>query len=418
MWEEERIARWRRAAELGPEKALREAGCSEDCTAETLECLSSAEAQEYLGNPEASDLPPSLDKVLSKLLATKDGPAALLATFGRGITSGLKKLSLPVTVKLPSNESEAIALCVNLSSNSNIQELHLRSKTVFGTLQGCTVLAEALKNNSALHHLSLRSCGIESGDALRRLLDGLQANCTLRTLDLSDNSLLDKGIASVAEFLSTNVTLHRLNLHWTESGSKGADHMASALDRNTSLKKLHFGGNRIGRDGMRRLLEPLSGRVWEEDRPKNTTLNHLDLHGAWPLEVSVEALAGMIRTNKNLSTLGLADLVLLREEWQQIFGALKENVTLEELDLSDCSGSFGDGAVYEALLDLLQFSATGLRQIELGGSVLQSRQGEVDDELRVNSEYRGQLRGQERVQTTSGRLVLCGYPFAGQHGFA
>ncbi|CAM6099050.1 unnamed protein product [Calypogeia fissa] len=101
------------------------------------------------------------------------------------------------------------------------------------------------------------------------------------------------------------------------------------------------------------------------------------------------------------------------QDWKdKLFAALRENETLQELDLSHCKRITDDG--YQDLMNILQFYVTGLRRINLLGSDIEAGQGHIDEQIRVNTQYRRQLRGQKQVQTTSGRLVLCGYEFAGK----
>lgn len=96
------------------------------------------------------------------------------------------------------------------------------------------------------------------------------------------------------------------------------------------------------------------------------------------------------RTNKTSSTLGMGGTILSPEEWKgQIFGAVKENETLEELYLNYSLGT--EEIVFMDLMSLLQLSAIRLRKNDFYRSEMGSRPGQVDEEIRMNLRYGGQF---------------------------
>ncbi|CAM6099047.1 unnamed protein product [Calypogeia fissa] len=380
----------------------------------------------------------NLSSVLSSLSITKDGPAVLLATVGRGITSYMKKLSLrdyfadalPTKTTVINNAKvsrmqrfhEFLALRTNISSNTDVEELDLCRNSGFGNDRtAISLLARLLETNSSLQCLQLSFCNVDSEGA-RCLMEGLKRNTTLASLDLSGNKLGRLGHEVIGEFLSKNHTLKCIDLSDTSlQNPDDFSQIARALECNTTLEDLSLAKNRIRPVDLKRLLQPLSYVVGEmtssSSSPKNTTLTRLDLS---ELSLStdeyphfVECVATMVRTNRALCTLVMGRTSLSAEDWKgQLFAALRDNETLQELDLSHCTGITDDA--YQDLIYLLQLCDTGLRGVNLLGSDIQFRQGQVDEEIRVNLQYRDQLKGQMQVQTTSGRLVLCGYEFAGK----
>ncbi|CAM6099049.1 unnamed protein product [Calypogeia fissa] len=167
------IARWTRVSGLGTEAGLREIGCPEETIAETLKRLHPGRVT---GTPK---LIVDLGSVLTSLAGTKDGPAVLLATLGRGNTSYMSKVALRM-----SNPDAFVALCVNMSSNTNIKELDLSGNSAIRkSPMGINLFAIALKTNSSLEKIKLGSCLIDGAD-LMCLIEGLTANKTLASLDL------------------------------------------------------------------------------------------------------------------------------------------------------------------------------------------------------------------------------------------
>lgn len=401
--EELDLAQWKSFVELGREAGLRKAGFSETDVVQILE----------VGGRE-----PDIRAKLESLSSHQR--AVLLATCGRGeIAESDKDKSRLSLIGWPElSDQEATALCANLSSNTTISSL-TSSSQVFGTPRGCTLLGDALETNSAICVLYLWQSNMGSG-AVRCLLNGLHGNKTLTSLNLSSNPLLDEGIGFVGEFLCSNSTLTFLNLDRTSCGFKGARHMATALEHNITLLSLRFGYNSFGRAGMKKLIEPLSQDSRDlsktSDSPKNTSLKFLYVESKNREDICVESMAWMIRTNKTLIWLGISFVPLVPEDWtDNLFPALRENEGLGDLQAINCGGLTGDDA-REALMDLILESNTGLQGISLRGTGMNSWQGRVDEELRVNREYRDLLRGQTQVSPTSGRLVLCGHGFAGWLG--
>ncbi|CAM6095111.1 unnamed protein product [Calypogeia fissa] len=389
-------ARWRRLGDLGMEEGLREAGFSKSSITTILKQVRSS--GERISQPFWEG---GIGDIVSQI---KDGRAVLLSLLGRDPAFSVRELWLTQKSIGHLDSNEAMAMCVNLSSNRNVRVLALDEQTVFGTLEGCSLLANTLSNNSSLQSLFLSKVNMGSG-AAKCLMDGLKGTKTLEDLSVGYNPLLDEGIGSVAEMLSTNSSLRRLYMYETHSGSDGAEHIASALERNTTLEIFYFGGNAIGSDGMKRLLAPLA-RGHGADGPKNTTLKELELSNITRDNYSVDAMAWMIRTNNSLCSLSLASTTLLTKDWvDQIFPALRENETLKELDLRSCQGLTMEGC-YNALMELIQSSDSGLEEIELTGTGLEPTSAQVEEELRLNSEYLGRQRGQAHLNSTSGRLYL------------
>lgn len=98
-----------------PETGLREVGCSESAISEALEVMGA----------ETFDSTAFMD-LLHR--CEEDVRAVLLATIGRGISSGVRRLAFSdpnVRIALLDTSNEINALSVNLNSNSNVVELEI-----------------------------------------------------------------------------------------------------------------------------------------------------------------------------------------------------------------------------------------------------------------------------------------------------
>ncbi|KAL2636434.1 hypothetical protein R1flu_007913 [Riccia fluitans] len=352
-----------------------------------------------------------------------------LAIVGRGPgATRLTNISLVRgSVEIILDEDEALALCVNLSSNSKIQSLHLRNQTVFGTKKVCDFLSRALKSNSTLRELSL-SCTDLGSAAVQILMTGLENNIALEVLDLGGNGEIgNEGIAYIARMLGTNTSLKALNIEGVGFGMESARLICSAIGSNETLETFSIGNNPITAEGMKMLLalftpkESSGAASWNtlitimatgERELKNTTIKHLGLQEMKPLDVSVEFLASMLKANKSLISLDLSALPLDANDWvDKIIPALKVNDTLKHLVLDNCKS-----LPCEAFMELITSSSTktALEEISLEGTNIASRAGAMHEELTINKLYRKRWRDEIRVKPRSARIVLCGFEFAGK----
>ncbi|CAM6102986.1 unnamed protein product [Calypogeia fissa] len=356
-----KAAKWRRLGDLGFEAGLREAGCSE---MSVVEFNSRDQCEEILLANE------SCDSILDPLPV--DGRAGFYALVGRRISSGK---SLHVRGGSVS-ENEAAALCINLSSNTNLEKLYISLKDMFGTVKGCTLLGRALSENSAIQSFHFTEVPRErSHDAFRVLnilfkyLEGpLHQRATLEELSFDFVRALPGSHEAPTMFISVVSSLSKTG------GDAGI--------QNTNLKRLRLSSADLGVE-MADLLS------------KNKTLYSLDLRNS------------------------------LITDWNYFCRALKENETLRELDLRQCmlyemGGMPGhmeqaiSTLAISTLMDLLRSDNTGLAKINLSETDLECWQAQVNEQLRKTTEYRAMLRGQTMVNAKSGRLVLCGYGFAGK----
>ncbi|KAI8804314.1 hypothetical protein BJ742DRAFT_872004 [Cladochytrium replicatum] len=136
---------------------------------------------------------------------------------------------------------------------------------------GCIILANALKTNTAALYVDLRGNNIRS-DGATAVAQMLKVNTSLRTLILEWNciGIWETGARAMADALSINKTLEELDLRNNKIGPQSAQAIALSLKHNTALKKLDFRWNNAGIIGGRALVDLLR---W------NTVLVGLDMIG-------------------------------------------------------------------------------------------------------------------------------------------
>ncbi|XP_010870358.2 NLR family member X1 [Esox lucius] len=101
----------------------------------------------------------------------------------------------------------------------------------------------------AFHHtynlnLQFNRLGPESCILLRDVL--LDPNCTIRSLQLCDNPLLESGADYLLDALPGNRSLRKLSLMHTGMGNAGACKLAEKLSQHTGLEELNVAYNNIG----------------------------------------------------------------------------------------------------------------------------------------------------------------------------
>ena len=107
---------------------------------------------------------------------------------------------------------------------------------------------EQSNKTCTLEHIELRNCAIDASE-VQHLAQALRVNTSVKTLDLSQNHVSDKGAKELAEMLggngaessgTVNTTLQHVDLSRCNIGPVGAQHLAQALCVNTSVKTLKF----------------------------------------------------------------------------------------------------------------------------------------------------------------------------------
>ncbi|XP_017574148.1 NLR family member X1 isoform X3 [Pygocentrus nattereri] len=117
-------------------------------------------------------------------------------------------------------------------------------------LSSCHITPELLHmlwptfHNTHCLNLQFNSLDPESCILLRDLL--LESNCTVKTLQLCDNSLLDRGATHLLDALPGNQSLQKLSLMHSGLGDRAALELAARLGQHTGLQELNVAYNNIG----------------------------------------------------------------------------------------------------------------------------------------------------------------------------
>jgi Ran GTPase-activating protein (RanGAP) involved in mRNA processing and transport len=218
---------------------------------------------------------------------------------------------------------------------------------------GCKSLFEAICGNLFLEELIITSCKC-TDKAIPYLLKTLINNQNrLRVLGLGGNYLSIESIRELYPVFATHRYLKDIDLHCNPIGDEGTDMLLKSIRDNnlivtlnlsacdikdckwatrlqimTALATLNLSHNKIDDEGCHNLCDSLEECV---------CLRHLDISNNIFRSLGSISLGRMIEKNKALVTLNLSSNTgIIEEVFIAISAGLRENKTLNKLNLSSC----------------------------------------------------------------------------------
>ena len=241
-----------------------------------------------------------------------------------------------------------------LQQNTSIETLNFSF-----TDMSVPFLAEALQNNTTLKELELCHCELTL-DMVKDVSRMLTVNCSLTSLNISENPIGDNGVTHLVEALKQNKTLEELGISDCGITDAGVAALAEALRQKITLERLYI--NRCGTTdaGVAPLAEALK---------QNKTLERLDISGCGITDAGVAPLAEALKQNKTLESLDISLCGITDAGVAPLAEALKQNKTLESLDISYCL--ITDAGV-TPLAEALQVNSSLRRLIILGNKLTEN----------------------------------------------
>ena len=118
-----------------------------------------------------------------------------------------------------------------------VTELNISSNTIGD--KGIALISTALQTNTTMTKLDISRCNM-SDDGAESLARVLTVNKTLQELDVRYNDISDTGIAHIATALRTKNTLKKLAIGGETATDEGALSLAAALAANYSMEYLNL----------------------------------------------------------------------------------------------------------------------------------------------------------------------------------
>eukprot|EP00041_Stephanoeca_diplocostata_P005981 m.72502 g.72502 ORF g.72502 m.72502 type:complete len:735 (+) comp16104_c0_seq1:413-2617(+) len=190
---------------------------------------------------------------------------------------------------------------------------------------GAQALSEGLENNDRITSLALNGNGIR-GRGVRHVATMLAGNPYIEHVQLADNALKSDGMHAMAEFFSNgNSRLRSLNLSDNKILDMDLSAFSAAICEDNRLERLELSRNLLGDKAATDIGLTLQS---------NRTLTHLDLSHNRILHRGTAAMADALRNNDSLQTLQLAHNGIGSEGLIALAGALEGNNSLTSLDVS------------------------------------------------------------------------------------
>jgi len=197
------------------------------------------------------------------------------------------------------------------------------------TLRDCTSLANCLRKCVNLSTLCLHECKIDD-EKVRVLIKRLLNHPSLRKLDLSHNSISDRGTRGIAKLINNfcpklEVVILRNNLIRVQ----GAKVLAWALQKTETLKELDLRLNRVEDEGGQAIMLSLI---------QNQSLRKLYLSSNDLSETTAAAFCQLLQENKVLQDVDLSGNRIGPDGGKQIEEGMECNNSMINLDLrlTDC----------------------------------------------------------------------------------
>ena len=241
------------------------------------------------------------------------------------------------------------ALADGLKHCTSLRTLNLSDNSICD--DGCKGLADGLKHCTSLRTLNLSYSSI-GNDGVKALADELKHCTSLQTLNLAQNYISNDGVKVLADKLKLCTSLQTLNLSANGIGNDGVKALADGLKHCTSLQTLNLSYSSIGNDGVKALADKLK---------YCTSLQTLDLSANDIGNDGVKALADGLKHCTSLQTLNFAQNYIGNDGVKALADELKHCTSLQILDLS--ANDIGNDSV-KALADGLKH-CTSLQRLIL-----------------------------------------------------
>jgi len=210
--------------------------------------------------------------------------------YAEVVSKAFKRLPDLQKIKLEANHltDRGMSKLVKRVSYDNITELDL-SKNALGPDTIAKLSKELGKPGCCLMVLKLENCGLR-GFLLKRFVDVVAENRTIRELSLAKNSLDRIDSKTIADLVNCSRSLQKLDLHYNALTPNG---VLQAIADNDNLQELDFSWNALGKSPE---FLDLIKKVFDY----NISLRHLDLSFISLTRQQCEAMAQLISSNRTL----------------------------------------------------------------------------------------------------------------------
>ena len=240
-----------------------------------------------------------------------------------------------------------------LQNNSSLQVLILTGNAgivahniAHGLQRNCTLKRlEISDSDSSVHRRKqpLRHYSGPFSSELEPFSEALTSNTSLQVLKLSLGLVSDDDVNYIAQGLQRNCSLETLEISDCEITVRGGKPLSKALGTNMSLQCLRISRSEISCNAISHISKGIK---------ENVILKELDLSNCGITSKGIEALSKALIANKTLEVLKLTSNKISDKGASYIANALERNSTLKELQIKDCGiTTHGTGVLMVVLLE-------------------------------------------------------------------
>lgn len=290
--------------------------------------LSNSENKDiYMGVGEALVSNPVLKNTLETIvLETCDIGFNELCQFIR-ISTALRVLKL---LRHGLQSTQLTELVNSINDNPTLETLDL-GYTILGD-ECAKILFNALKTNNSIKILNMNntgithSCGVIIGEVLKE-------NTILQVLSLSDNHLGNDGITYISIGLSKNSSLHTLNLKNNGITSAGSLIFSGYMVKNKTLQEINLDRNHIDSLGLSYICQYINTNTLQK-----LSLDHndgIDVNGILPVITALKSNRGLLelKINCNQKQRLVRDMDTITLISSKLIEMLEYNTTIQEITL-------------------------------------------------------------------------------------
>jgi len=243
----------------------------------------------------------------------------------------------------------------NLEKYKNLKKFAFTNNYINSDFEGFPSIIQLLNNNYNIRILDLKSSSLNDFQ-LEKIVYSIKDK-RLRSLDLSENFLTFEGMKFLSKFLKDNKTLQRLYLQrnaviqFKAEGVKYVclnllnhpnillldfsymeltgcgEFIGEFLKENKTLEILNIISCKLNMNDFKNICEP----ICKNKKLKKFNISENDMGG----NRSIEEIGKVIKNNKSIIEIHLAQMNLNMDNYEIIFNAIEQNKTIKHYDLSN-----------------------------------------------------------------------------------
>ena len=243
----------------------------------------------------------------------------------------------------------------NLEKYKNLKKFSFNNNYINSDFEGYSSIIQLLNNNYNIRIVDLKASSLNDYQ-LDKIVDSIKDK-RLRSLDLSENFLTSEGMKFLSKFLKDNKTLQRLYVQRNaviQFKAEGVKHICLSLLNHPNILLLDFSymeltgcgefiGQFLSENKTLEILNIIScklnitdfknicGPICNNKKLKKFSISQNDMGGI----KSLEEVGKVIKNNKSIVEIHLAQMNLNMDNYQIIFDAIDNNKTIKHYDLSN-----------------------------------------------------------------------------------